>query len=177
MAASLVAGVAVTWGVLRSTGEPPIVASDAGLVARGELADALSTGLSGDVGAGPAAVVVDWVNQQSASSLYLSAITQAEVVYGIALLPEGRRKQGIADAADQAFNHYFAERILPFDGAAAAAYAAIAAERRALGRPIAQFDAQIAAIARSRGATLPTRNAGDFEDCGIIVVNPWTPVS
>ena len=122
----------------------------------------------------PEAKVVGWVNEQPASSLFLSAISQAEVLYGIALLPEGRRKQGITEAADLAFTKYFQGRILPFDSAAAGVYAAIAIERRASGRPIAQFDAQIAAIARSRGAALATRNVGDFEDCGIDVVNPWT---
>jgi predicted nucleic acid-binding protein len=122
----------------------------------------------------PEAKVLAWVDEQPASSLFLSAISQAEVLYGIALLPEGRRKQGTAEAADLAFTRYFFGRILPFDSAAAGAYAAIALERRAIGRPIAQFDAQIAAIARSRGATLATRNTGDFEDCGIDVIDPWT---
>ena len=122
----------------------------------------------------PEAKVLAWVDEQRASSLFLSAISQAEVLYGIALLPEGRRKQGIAEAADLAFTRYFFGRILPFDSAAAGAYAAIALERRAIGRPIAQIDAQIAAIARSRGATLATRNTGDFEDCGIDVIDPWT---
>jgi predicted nucleic acid-binding protein len=68
----------------------------------------------------------------------------------------------------------FTGRILPFDSAAAVAFAEIAATRRQAGRPIAQADAQIAAIARSRGAALATRNVPDFEGCGIDVVNPWT---
>ena len=67
----------------------------------------------------------------------------------------------------------FSGRILPFDGPAAVAFAAIAAERREAGRPIAQADAEIAAIARSRGAILATRNVVDFEGCGIEIVNPW----
>jgi predicted nucleic acid-binding protein len=70
----------------------------------------------------------------------------------------------------------FTGRILPFDSAAAVAFAEIAATRRQAGRPIAQADAQIAAIARSRGAALATRNVPDFEGCGIDVVNPWTEV-
>jgi len=71
------------------------------------------------------------------------------------------------------FEEDFGDRILPFDVAAARAYAIVAAERRQSGRPITQFDAQIAAIARSRGAAIATRNASDFEGCGILVVNPW----
>jgi predicted nucleic acid-binding protein len=67
----------------------------------------------------------------------------------------------------------FVGRILPFDSAAAVALAEIAATRRQAGRPIAQADAQIAAIARSRGAALATRNVSDFLGCGIKVVNPW----
>jgi predicted nucleic acid-binding protein len=68
----------------------------------------------------------------------------------------------------------FGGRILPFDSPAAVAFAEIAAQRRQAGRPISQADAQIAAIARSRGATLATRNVPDFEGCGIEIVNPWT---
>jgi predicted nucleic acid-binding protein len=67
----------------------------------------------------------------------------------------------------------FADRILPFDSAAAAAYATIAATRRLAGRPISQADAQIAAIAASRGAMIATRNVIDFADCGVAVLDPW----
>jgi len=72
------------------------------------------------------------------------------------------------------FAEDFAGRILPFDGYAAGMFAKIAAARRKLGRPITQFDAQIAGIARSRGAAVATRNASDFDNCGVIVVNPWS---
>ena len=71
----------------------------------------------------------------------------------------------------------FAGRILPFDSAAAIAYARIAVDRRNAGRPISQFDAQIASIARSRNATLATRNVGDFEDCGVQLIDPWRTVA
>jgi predicted nucleic acid-binding protein len=71
------------------------------------------------------------------------------------------------------FAEDFAERVLPYDGAAADAYAAVAAERRRAGRPIAVLDAQIAAIVRSRGATLATRNMSDFTGCGIELVDPF----
>jgi toxin FitB len=71
------------------------------------------------------------------------------------------------------FEEDFAERILPFDSAAARAFAPIAARRRRLVRPISEFDTQIAAIANSRGATLATRNVEDFADCGIRAISPW----
>lgn len=72
------------------------------------------------------------------------------------------------------FEEDFAGRVLPFDGAAARAYAALAAGRQRAGRPISQFDAQIAAIAWSRGAAVATRNVGDFEGCGVEILNPWS---
>jgi hypothetical protein len=94
--------------------------------------------------------------------------------YGVALLPSGRRRDKVAAAIESMFREEFADRVLPFDHSAAAAYAVVAGGRRQRGRPISQFDAQIAAIARSVGAALATRNEKDFEDCGIDVLNPWT---
>ena len=79
----------------------------------------------------------------------------------------------LAKAIEGMLEEDFRDRILPFDSAAARAYAAIAAARRALGRPISQFDCQIAAIARANEAAVATRNTGDFEDCGIAVIDPW----
>ena len=89
------------------------------------------------------------------------------------MVPEGKRREGLAQAARIAFETYFRGRILPFDPEAAEAFAALAAGRRQVGRPISQADAQIAAIARSRGADLATRNVADFEGCGVEIVNPW----
>jgi hypothetical protein len=71
------------------------------------------------------------------------------------------------------FDLDFAGRILPFDSDAAKQFAAIAAQRRTIGRPISQIDTQITAIARSHNATIATRNVSDFEECGIVIVNPW----
>ena len=122
----------------------------------------------------PETKVVSWLDDQPTSSLFITAITEAEVLRGIAILPEGRRKRGLAAAAEYAFNVLLNRRILPFDSAAAQAYAAIAAERLAAGRPISQSDCQIAAIARARGAAVATRDAGGFIGCGIDVINPWT---
>jgi hypothetical protein len=121
----------------------------------------------------PAASVVEWVTSQPASRLFITAITQGEILYGIGLLPKGGRRSRIASAAKAMFAEDFSDRILAFNSDAAVAYADIAVARRKKGRPISQFDAQIAAIARSSGAGVATRNVGDFEGCGIDLINPW----
>jgi predicted nucleic acid-binding protein len=114
-----------------------------------------------------------WGKRQPNASLFISTITQAESRYGLALLPDGQRKDGLLAAAHTMFSKGFAGRILPFDNNAAVFYAQVAATRRRTGRPISQFDAQIAAVARSRGGPVATRNVDDFSDCGIEVINPW----
>ncbi|NKJ36000.1 hypothetical protein FHT28_002729 [Rhizobium sp. SG570] len=93
--------------------------------------------------------------------------------YGLRLLPEGRRRSELEAAILPIFEEDFAGRVLPFDGEAAGAYSFIATSPLRAGRPINQFDAQIAAVAASRGATLATRNVPDFLDTGIAIVNPW----
>jgi hypothetical protein len=100
-------------------------------------------------------------------------VTEAELRYGLALLPDGRRRTTLAEAMTNMLEIDFAGRIIPFDSAAAVAFAKVAAERRLAGRPISQLDAQIAAVARSRAAAMATRNVADFEGCGIEVINPW----
>lgn len=121
----------------------------------------------------PQAEVVAWLDNQVISTLFVTTITEAEIRTGIEYLARGMRQRSLTAAADRAFRELFAERILPFDSEAARAYATIAASRRSAGRPISQFDCQIAAIARSCGAQIATRNMGDFEGCGIDVINPW----
>ena len=121
----------------------------------------------------PQQEVVAWLDYQPASSLFVTAVTEAEIRAGIALLPTGERRRGLASAAERAFRVLFADRILPFDSEAAGEYAAIASARRAAGRPISQSDCQIAAITRSAGASVVTRDTGGFAECGIDVVNPW----
>jgi hypothetical protein len=114
-----------------------------------------------------------WLDRQPQASIFTSAVTQGEILYGIRLLPDGQRRKKLWDAAVAIFTDDFSGRVLSFDEDAASNYAEIAASRRAAGRRISQFDGVIASITRSRGATLATRNAKDFEDCGIEVVNPW----
>lgn len=118
--------------------------------------------------------VVAWIENESQSSLFTTAITRAEVFYGIHILPEGRRKQTLFTAVQDIFRLDLAGRVLAFDDDAADCYAQIAAARKANGSPISQFDAMIAAITLSRGATLATRNIKDFIGCGVQLINPWT---
>ena len=121
----------------------------------------------------PSAEVLAWMDDRPPRDLFVTAVTEAEVRTGIALLPEGRRRRGLAEACERAFGSLFAGRVLPFDCDAARAYAEIVAARRVLGRPVSQADGQIAAIARSRGMAVATRNIRDFQDMGVDVLDPW----
>ena len=118
--------------------------------------------------------VIDWMAALAPSDPYITAITEAELRYGISLMPAGRRRERLLARIEGTLRRHFAGRSLPFDSDAARSYAAIAADRRARGRPISHPDGQIAAIAHSVGAGLATRNVTDFEDCGIEVINPWS---
>jgi toxin FitB len=123
----------------------------------------------------PDPTVVAWFSAQPSTGLFTTTITQAEILYGIELLaPVGRRSR-LANVAREMFATDFAGRIFSFDQPAAQAYAEIAATRRRAGRPIAQPDAQIAAIARSRDADVATRDIADFEGCNISLIDPWRP--
>jgi toxin FitB len=121
----------------------------------------------------PAQVVLDWFGRHDAAELFISAITEAELRTGIAILPAGQRRDRLQIALEAMIEQDFQTRVLPFDSAAARAYADIAAARRAAGRPIAEADCQIAAIARAMGAPVVTRNVRDFDGCGVTVINPW----
>lgn len=120
----------------------------------------------------PSPVVAAWVRAHSATELYTTAITLAEIGYGIERLPHGRRKEALRVTAQEVFSG-FAEQVLPFDASAAVAYAGIVDHRERAGTPMDGFDAQIASICRTRDATLATRNGKDFEDTGIGVIDPW----
>ncbi len=122
---------------------------------------------------GPEPSVSDWVAAQPVDKLFITAINEAEIFYGINLLPVGERRDRLHNAAAQMFSVDFMGKILPFDDKAAIFFAIIAARRRQIGRPISHPDAQIAAIARVHDAILATRNENDFIDCGIEVINPW----
>ena len=124
----------------------------------------------------PAPGVANWVRERDRRELRTTTITVAEVRYGIARLPDGRRKQLLLTAADDIFAA-FADQLLPVDIAAAEHYAAIASSRERAGKPIAGFDALIAAVCRSRGAALATRNVADFEGTGIEIIDPWLETS
>jgi len=121
----------------------------------------------------PSAQVLRWLASQPALTLFTTTLTQAEILYGIELLPRGKRRTALQSAVEAMFEEDLGGRLLPFDSDAARVFPGIVAARRALGRPMSQIDAQIAAIARSRRAAVATRNTNDFEDCGVTVLNPW----
>jgi toxin FitB len=121
----------------------------------------------------PSPAVLNWMRGQPLEAAFTTTITEAELLYGIARLPEGGRRSSLETAILRLLAERFSGRILPFDSAAAQEFADIAAGCRRLGRPISEPDARIAAIARSRSAALATRNVRDFIDCGIELVNPW----
>jgi predicted nucleic acid-binding protein len=122
----------------------------------------------------PSPIVLDWLAAQDPLSVFTTAITQAEVLYGVETLPAGRRRTRLLAAVEKMFAEEFEGRILPFDEDVARAFAGIVAARDRAGRPISQFDAMIAAIARFHRATVATRNTTDFQNCGVGVINPWT---
>lgn len=121
----------------------------------------------------PATQVETWLSAQDGTQVYFTAIGEAELRHGVAIMPAGKRRAELSEAIEGMLSEDFRDRILPFDRAAARAYASIAAERRAAGRPISQFDCQICAIARANDAVIATRNTADFEGCGVVVVDPW----
>ncbi len=124
----------------------------------------------------PGQDVLVWMDERSTRQLFVTAITDAEVRTGIANLPMGARRQGLADSAERMLGKMFAGRVLPFDGSAARAYAEIASASRRAGRPISQSDCQIAAIAHSQGMAVAMRNVRDFSGNGRGSHRPWACV-
>ncbi len=122
----------------------------------------------------PSGQVAGWVEKQPTAELFTTAITEAEIYYGIELLAKGKRREGLLAAAEAMFSNDFVGRVIGFDSNASRAFAAIAARRRTVGKPISHPDAQIAAIAQFHRAALATRDAAGFEDCGIQIVDPWS---
>jgi predicted nucleic acid-binding protein len=120
----------------------------------------------------PLPAVLGWLQEHPRHDVFTTVITVAEIRYGIARLPEGRRRTELDQAASEIFAA-FPDQVLSFDLAAASAYADIVAYRDSVGSPINGFDAQIAAICRTKAAFLATRNTKDFTDTGIAMVDPW----
>lgn len=121
----------------------------------------------------PARKVADWILDQRSEALFTAAVCQAEILSGIAILPSGRRRADLEQAARAMFADDFQGRVLPFDTEAAAAYAEVFAARRNVGRPAGTVDLMLAAIARVRGASVVTRNVADFAGVGLTIINPW----
>ncbi len=121
----------------------------------------------------PDARVVAWIDAQPMETLFLSAITVAELRAGVALLPAGKRRAGLHDNLEKRMLPLFAGRVVPFDLACTQVYAQLIAKARAAGLAIATADGYIAAIAAANGFTVATRDTGPFEAAGAAVINPW----
>jgi toxin FitB len=119
--------------------------------------------------------VVSWLDSLPAGEVGTTAVTAAELLYGVTRMPDGRRKTELTAAVRGLLGEDFRGRILPFDEHCATRYADIVCGRETLGRPIGVADAQIAAICRTAEATLATRNTDDFSGTGIDLINPWKP--
>lgn len=120
--------------------------------------------------------VRDWLDQQVAETLYLTATSLSELLLGVEILPDGKRKEGLAAALTELIEELFGSRILPFDHKAAAAYAPLIRRARANGQAISVADGQIAAIATLHGFTVATRDTAPFAAADVPVVNPWEAV-
>ncbi|MDX8035118.1 type II toxin-antitoxin system VapC family toxin [Lentzea sp. BCCO 10_0856] len=120
--------------------------------------------------------VIRWVDRYPADEVFITAVTAAELAYGVERMPDGQRRTVLAVKVSELLTEDFQGQILPFDGAAAGYYGEIAAAREEQGSPISMADAQIAAICRRFAACLATRNTKDFIDTGIALLNPWGDV-
>jgi len=123
----------------------------------------------------PSANVLRWLDDQSSSAVYVSAVTVGEIEYGLRILPDGRRRLHLKERFEQFVALAFAQRVLGYEEAAARLYGEIMGLRKELGRPMSVPDGQIAAIARSHGLSIATRNTRDFEECGVDLLNPFDP--
>jgi predicted nucleic acid-binding protein len=120
----------------------------------------------------PSEPVIEWVRARTGSELFTTSITLAEILYGIARLPDGRRKELLRTTASEVFAA-FEDQVLPFDSSAATHYADVVEGRDQIGLPIDGFDAQIASICRAHGASLATRNVKDFRQTDVNLIDPW----
>lgn len=117
--------------------------------------------------------VRSWLNRQAPETLYLSAVTVAELMLGVEVLPNGRRRSELRTSVGTVIADVFGDRVLPFDEAVAEAYASLIASARAGGRSVSFADGQIAATASFHGFAVATRDATPFEACGVTVIDPW----
>ena len=121
----------------------------------------------------PTPSVVDWLNRQETTTLYVSTITIAEIGYGLRVMPDGKRRQSLEDRFHRFVAEGFEQRLLTFDDRAARLYADVMGHRKVIGWPLAVLDGRIASIARAKGFAVATRNGRDFEHCGLEVLNPF----
>jgi predicted nucleic acid-binding protein len=121
----------------------------------------------------PTDVVVAWLNGQDSAKLYVSAITIGEIVYGLRILPDGKRRSGLRERFERFVSVAFDQRVLPYDEPAARIYGELMGDRKELGLPMSLPDGQIAAIASLNRLAVATRTVVDFDNCGIEVINPF----
>jgi predicted nucleic acid-binding protein len=123
----------------------------------------------------PAPEVVTWLNGQRAATLFLTTITIGEISFGLRILPQGRRRRLLEEGFERVLSEGFTGRILDFSEAAARIYGEMMGRRREIGRPLSILDGQIASIARVQGYAVATRNVRDFVECGVEILNPFSP--
>ncbi|WP_322081326.1 type II toxin-antitoxin system VapC family toxin [Burkholderia sp. BCC1972] len=121
----------------------------------------------------PSAAVIEWLDAQNVDTLFLAAISLAEIRFGVAALPVGRRRDWLEQSIEQRVVPLFRGRILPFDDAASQAYASLRAKARAVGNAMASADGFIAATAAANGLIVATRDVAPFEAAGLRVIDPW----
>jgi predicted nucleic acid-binding protein len=120
-------------------------------------------------------MVVGWLDNQAAETLYLTAISLSELLTGVEILPAGKRKSSLRGALKNLLDQLFGARILAFDQEAAIAYSVLVGRARSAGKPVSLPDGQIAAIASVHGFTVATRDVAPFQSLGVSVINPWEP--
>jgi predicted nucleic acid-binding protein len=121
----------------------------------------------------PSSKVINWLDQQKTTKLFVSTISIAELSYGLNALPEGTRRVQLTEAFNKAIIESFKYRILSFDESAAHLYGKIMGNRKKLGKPLNTLDGQIAAIAYTQNLAIATRNVNDFTECGVDIINPF----
>ncbi|MBR8376181.1 type II toxin-antitoxin system VapC family toxin [Burkholderia cenocepacia] len=121
----------------------------------------------------PNAAVIEWLDAQNVETLFLAAISLAEMRFGVAALPEGRRRDWLEQSIEQRVVPLFRGRVLPFDDAASKEYASLRAKARGTGNAMASADGFIAATAAANGLIVATRDVAPFEAAGLRVIDPW----